>query len=99
MQKKESNAFWILDPLKMEPKGCPETSVKNYHYSLVNNPEERSSLLRSITVRTDIRHLNWSLRSEFYSSNGGDAEYVTPRQLVTGSRSFIHSPTDALLQY
>jgi hypothetical protein len=27
----------------MEPKGCPETSVRNYHYSLRNNPEERSS--------------------------------------------------------
>jgi len=26
-------------PLKM---GCPETSVRNYHYSLRNNPEERS---------------------------------------------------------
>jgi len=23
--------------------GCPETSVRNYHYSLRNNPEERSS--------------------------------------------------------
>jgi len=22
---------------------CPETSVKNYHYSLRNNPEERNS--------------------------------------------------------
>jgi len=24
--------------------GCPETSVRNYHYSLPNSPEERSSL-------------------------------------------------------
>jgi len=23
--------------------GCPETSVRNYHYSLRNNPEERNS--------------------------------------------------------
>jgi len=30
-------------PLKMGPIGCPETSVRNYHYSLCNNPEERSS--------------------------------------------------------
>jgi hypothetical protein len=29
----------------MGPKGCPETSVRNYHYSLRNNPEERSSNL------------------------------------------------------
>jgi len=26
--------------------GCPETSVRNYHYSLRNNREERSSQLR-----------------------------------------------------
>jgi len=29
--------------LNMEPIGCPETSVRNYNYSLRNNPEERSS--------------------------------------------------------
>ena len=29
----------------MGPIGCPETSVRNYHYSLCNDPEERSSLL------------------------------------------------------
>jgi hypothetical protein len=26
----------------MRPIGCPETSVRNYHYSRRNNPEERS---------------------------------------------------------
>ena len=29
--------------MKMGPVGCPNTSVKNYHYSLHNNPEEHSS--------------------------------------------------------
>jgi len=33
--KKKKN----LDPLKMRPTGCPETSVRNYHYSLRINPE------------------------------------------------------------
>ena len=33
----------ILDPWKMGPICCPETSVRNYHYSLRNNLEERSS--------------------------------------------------------
>jgi hypothetical protein len=33
-----------LDPLKMGPIGCPETSVRNYHYSLCKKPEECSSL-------------------------------------------------------
>jgi hypothetical protein len=31
-------------PLKMGPIGCPETSVRNYHYYLRNNPEECNSL-------------------------------------------------------
>jgi len=29
----------------MGPICCPETSVRNYHYSLRNNAEERSSQL------------------------------------------------------
>ena len=38
--------------LNMVPTGCPETSVRNYHYSLRNNPEERSShLLRGGNVK------------------------------------------------
>ena len=28
---------------KMEPTGCTATSLRNYHFSLRNNPEERSS--------------------------------------------------------
>jgi len=28
--------------LKMGPTGCPEISVRNYHYSVRNNPEERN---------------------------------------------------------
>jgi len=28
--------------MKMGPTGCPATSVRNYHFSLRNNPEERS---------------------------------------------------------
>jgi len=44
----------------MESVGCSETSVRNYHYSLSNNPEERSfQLLRgtmtSVGTRTEIR--------------------------------------------
>jgi hypothetical protein len=29
--------------LEMGPIGCPETSVRNYHYSLRKNQKERSS--------------------------------------------------------
>ena len=43
--------------MKKGPKGCPETSVRNYHYSLHNTPEERSS-----------HHLSdGSLKSQSYS--------------------------------
>jgi len=31
--------------LSMGPTGCPETSVRNYYYTLRNIPEERRSLL------------------------------------------------------
>ena len=31
----------ILTPLKMWPIGCPEISVRNYHYALRINPKER----------------------------------------------------------
>jgi hypothetical protein len=30
-------------PLKIGPIGCPETWVRNYHFSLRNDPEERIS--------------------------------------------------------
>jgi len=44
-----------LQGSRMEPICCPETSLKNYHYSLRNNPEVRSSrqifLLEQICIR------------------------------------------------
>jgi hypothetical protein len=32
------------------PIGCPETSVRNYHYSLRNNPEERGSPIEELNA-------------------------------------------------
>ena len=40
---KNTRTFLDSWPLKMWPIDCPETSVRNYHYSLRNSPEERSS--------------------------------------------------------
>ena len=38
---------------RVGPIGCPETSVRNYHYLLRNNPEERSSkLLRGGSLKS-----------------------------------------------
>ena len=59
-----SFGFW---PLKMVPTGCTETPVRNHHYSLRNNPEERSShLLRggSLTSRTvsNVVGVTWTFR-------------------------------------
>jgi hypothetical protein len=48
-------------PLKIGPIGCPETSVRNHHYSLPNNPEEcishlpRGGSLKSRIVLTSPR--------------------------------------------
>jgi len=39
----DSNNFSKSGPLKMRLIGGPETSVRNYHYSLHNNPQECSS--------------------------------------------------------
>jgi hypothetical protein len=43
----------FLNPWKLEPTGCPATSVKNYHYLLRNNTEARRSqyLLLSCPIR------------------------------------------------
>jgi len=54
----------------MGPIGCFETSVINYHYSLRNNPEERSTYLlrggrlESCTVTTNLlsRIVNHDIR-------------------------------------
>jgi hypothetical protein len=38
-------AFFLASrPLKIGPIGCPETTVRNYNYSLHNNPEHSSYL-------------------------------------------------------
>jgi len=61
---------FLLDSwtLRMGPIGCPETSVSNYHHSLINNPEERSYMVQSsaqeCTSYTAIRRLTTGIRSE-----------------------------------
>jgi len=39
---------WIPRSLTLGPKGCPETSVRNYIYTLCFNPEERRSQWRYV---------------------------------------------------
>jgi hypothetical protein len=38
------------ESLTMGPIGCPETSVRNDHYLLRNNPEERSFSFQIIVI-------------------------------------------------
>jgi hypothetical protein len=45
-------------PLNMEPVGCPETSPRNYHYTLCNTTEERKfHLLRHGSLKSSNRIL------------------------------------------
>jgi hypothetical protein len=41
---KKSFFSWTSWALKMGPTRCPETSVKDYHSTLCNTPEERRSV-------------------------------------------------------
>ena len=44
---------WISRPLKQGPIGFPETSVRNYHYTLRNIAEERRfHLLRGASLKS-----------------------------------------------
>jgi hypothetical protein len=38
----------LVGAVRMATIGCPETSLRNYHYSLRDNPEERSSQRRLV---------------------------------------------------
>ena len=40
-----------VQAMEMGPIGCPETSARNYHYSLRNSPDERSSHYECVFVR------------------------------------------------
>jgi hypothetical protein len=49
-------------PLKMGPKGYPETSASNYHCSLRNNPEERNSEMLIFDNRNFKNVIMWTIR-------------------------------------
>ena len=40
-----------MSPLKIGPIGCTETSIRSYHYSLLNDTEDRSSQLHALRIR------------------------------------------------
>jgi len=54
----------LLQGPRMVPKGCPETSVMNYHYPLRSNSEDRSShLLRRGSVKSHKLFLSRSAKN------------------------------------
>ena len=54
--------LWIL---RMGSIGCPETSVRNYHYSLFHNPEECSCQL---LLGGSLKSCTYSLWFDFWNS-------------------------------
>ena len=86
-------------PLKMGLIGCPETSVKNYHYSLRNNPEECSSCLlhvrslkspivitcfASCTHNIDCRgHVNTQLHRKYLLHNAHFKVHKSSEKMLT----------------
>jgi hypothetical protein len=60
LETEEGVSSWISWSLKMEPTGCPETSVRNYHYTLRNIPEERRSEKLSCLLKISLRFITES---------------------------------------
>jgi len=72
-------------PLKMGPRGCPETSVGNCHYSLRNSPEERS--WRRNVVSSRIRTWQQSLCPSPQSTKPYSCTRCAAHDNVTGPLS------------
>ena len=89
--------------MKMGRVGCPETSVRNYHYSLRNNPEQRSShpprggILKSRTVGEEIKQRLWLIWWTMLSTLSGRSEdkYLLPLPAI--EPQFIGRPADSLI--
>jgi len=48
----------------LEPTGFYETPVRNYHYSLRNDPEERSSIQSNISFGRKISKMNTKVKEK-----------------------------------
>jgi hypothetical protein len=68
--------------------GCPDTSVRNYHYYVCNNAEERSSdLLREGSLKSCVfKHL---FRTRNCSEEGYIATRANKTKIVTFHRPYI----------
>jgi hypothetical protein len=70
----------------MEPTGCPETSVPNYHCTLRNIPEGRSShLRRGGSMKSCIRFGHHRKHTAFAKQN--QQKYFRRKQLFPSSKN------------
>jgi hypothetical protein len=61
---RSSETTWTSGPLNIGPICHPETSVRNYQHSFLNNPEERRAHLHRVG-RLKSRNCNIYLRESF----------------------------------
>jgi len=61
-ERRESRITW---PFKMGPIGCPETSARNYHYTLRNIPEDLRPQLNSSSYHQSLSRMS-SARSSWW---------------------------------
>ena len=62
----------------MGPNGCPETLVRNYHFSPRNSPEERSSVLVGVLIVSDNQSITPVVQS-LHCNVGDDILLWSPR--------------------
>jgi hypothetical protein len=76
--------------LEDRPRGCPETSVRNYRYTLRNNPEERSShILRGWSLKSCI--FNISSHFPTLNTNGLTASVTVVYVTYAANTNLCHS--------
>jgi hypothetical protein len=86
-------------PWRMRPIGCTETSVRKCHYSLPNNPEQRSShILRGGSINHFSSNEVWRDKDQFISfrTSSYHANILTvPCSVAAASCSFQSCPQTA----
>ena len=87
-----------IRPLKMGLLGCPETSVRNYHYSLHYNPEECSShllcigSLKSLIVITCFASCTYNI-----DCRGHMITQLHRKYLLHNAHFKVHKPSEKML--